>query len=151
MYVYGSAPWQLGRPLSEVRERLVVVEVWSENSQIPSEQATRGQWDERRQQEVGDSVEVERSEGHGGDGQRERQAGRQRQQFTGRDEAEVSAQKRRQDTSADEQRARAHLFLSLKVLQLISSMYTIIRGTRCGQQGSGSSWVEYLQGAGSQG
>lgn len=69
-----------------------MVEVWSENSQIPSEQTTQGQWDERRQQEVGDSVEVERREGHCGDGQREREAGRQRQEFTGRDEAEVEGE-----------------------------------------------------------
>ena len=40
---------------------------------------------------------------------------------------------------------RSHLLLSIKVLQLISSVYTIITGTMCGQQGSGSSWVEYLQ------
>lgn len=38
----------------------------------------------------------------------------------------------------------SYLLLSFRVLQLISSMYTISRGTVCGQQGSGSSWVEYL-------
>lgn len=41
----------------------------------------------------------------------------------------------------------SHLFLSLQVLQLISSMYTIIKGTMWGQQGSGSSCLEYLQGS----
>lgn len=35
--------------------------------------------------------------------------------------------------------------LSFKVLQLMSSVYTMITGTVCSQQGSGSSWVEYLQ------
>lgn len=39
----------------------------------------------------------------------------------------------------------SYLLLSFKVLQLISSMSTIIRGTMWGQQGSGSNWVEYLQ------
>lgn len=46
----------------------------------------------------------------------------------------------RQDT-----RGRNLLLLSFKVLQLISSMYTVIRGTMSGQQGSGSNWVEYLR------
>lgn len=41
----------------------------------------------------------------------------------------------------------SHLFLSLQVLQLISSMYTVIKGTMWGQQGSGSSCLEYLQGS----
>lgn len=39
----------------------------------------------------------------------------------------------------------SYLLLSFKVLQLMSSMYTIIRGTVCGQQGSGSNWAEYLR------
>lgn len=59
-----------------------MVEMWTETRQIPSEQTTRGQRDERRQQEVGDSVEVEWREGHHGDGQGEREPGCQRQEFT---------------------------------------------------------------------
>lgn len=65
-----------------------MVEMWTETSQIPSEQTTQGQGDERRQQEVGDSVQVEWREGHHGDGQGEGEAGGQRQEFTGRDEEE---------------------------------------------------------------
>lgn len=42
---------------------------------ILSEQTTQGQRYECRQQEIGDSVEVEWREGHHGDGQREREAG----------------------------------------------------------------------------
>lgn len=60
--------------------------------EIPSEEATQGQRDERRRQEVGDPVEVERREGHCGDGQGQREAGSQRQEFTGRAEAEDEAE-----------------------------------------------------------
>ena len=63
-----------------------MVEMWTESRRIPSEQNTRGQRDQRRQQEVADSVEVEWREGHHGDGHRERDAGCQRQEFTERDE-----------------------------------------------------------------
>lgn len=65
-----------------------MVEMWAETRQIPSEQTTRGQGDECRQQEVGHSVEVEWREGHHGDGQGEREEGCQRQEFTERDEGE---------------------------------------------------------------
>lgn len=66
-----------------------MVEMWTESRQIPSEQDTRGQRDQRRQQEVADSVEVEGREGHHGDGHRERDAGCQRQEFTERDEEKI--------------------------------------------------------------
>lgn len=69
-----------------------MVEMWTEHRQIPSEQTTQSHWDECCQQEVGDSVEVERRVGHCGDGQGEREAGCQRQEFTGRDEEEVEAE-----------------------------------------------------------
>lgn len=59
-----------------------MVEMETETSQIPSEETTQGQRDECCQQEVGDSVEVKWREGHHGDGQREREAGGQRQEFT---------------------------------------------------------------------
>lgn len=55
----------------------------------PSEQSTQGQGRQARQQEVGDPVEMQRTEGHHGDGQWEREAGRQREEFTGRDEEEA--------------------------------------------------------------
>lgn len=66
-----------------------MVEMWTETSQIPSEKTTQGQRDECCQQKVGDSVEVEWREGHHGDGQGEREAGCQRQEFTERDEEKV--------------------------------------------------------------
>lgn len=69
-----------------------MVEMWTETGQVPSEQTTQGQGDERRQQEVGDSVEVERREGHHGDGQGEREAGSHMKEFTGRDEEGVKAE-----------------------------------------------------------
>lgn len=65
-----------------LRERLVMVEMWTKTIQIPSEQTAQGQRDECCQQEIGDSVEVEWREGHHGDGQGERKAGYQRQKFT---------------------------------------------------------------------
>lgn len=54
-------------------------------AEIPSEQTTQGQGRQGRQQEVGDSVEMQWTEGHHGDGQWERETGRQREEFTGRD------------------------------------------------------------------
>lgn len=54
-------------------------------AEIPSEQTTQGQGRQARQQEVGDSVEMQWTEGHHGDGQWERETGRQREEFTGRD------------------------------------------------------------------
>ena len=69
-----------------------MVEMWTETGQVPSEQTTQGQGDERRQQEVGDSVEVERREGHHGDGQGEGEAGSHMKEFTGRDEEDVKAE-----------------------------------------------------------
>lgn len=63
-------------------ERLVMAE-------IPSEQTTQGQGRQCREQEVGDSVEVQWTEGHHGDGQREREAGGQSEEFTGRGEGDV--------------------------------------------------------------
>lgn len=68
-----------------------MAEMWREHRPIPSEQTARGQRDECRQQEVGDSVEVERREGHCGDGQGEREAGGQRQQLTAKEWEEVGA------------------------------------------------------------
>lgn len=76
---------QLQRVKLHLEKRLVMVEMWTETGQVPSEQTTQGQGDERRQQEVGDSVEVERREGHHGDGQGEREAGSHMKEFTGRD------------------------------------------------------------------
>lgn len=73
---------QLRRVGLQFRERLVMVGMWPETGRVPSEQATQGQRDECRHQEVGDSVEVEWREGHQGDGQGEGEAGRQRQEFT---------------------------------------------------------------------
>lgn len=49
---------------------------------IPSEQAAQPHWEERCQQEVADSVEVERREGHHGNGQREGTPGGQMEEFT---------------------------------------------------------------------
>lgn len=63
-------PEQLHRGKLWVRERLAMVETWTETSQVPSEKTTQGQRNQRCQQEVGDSVEVEWREGHHGDGQR---------------------------------------------------------------------------------
>lgn len=63
-------------------ERLVMAEV-------PSEQSTQGQGRQSRQQEVGYSVEMQRTEGHHGDGQWERETGRQWEESTGRDQEEV--------------------------------------------------------------
>lgn len=93
---------------------------------MPPEQTTQGQGRQRRQQEVGDSVEMQWTEGHHGDGQWEREAGRQRQEFTGRDEEGGRVRRAAKDGAPAK---RSHLFLSLKVLQLISSMCTIIKGT----------------------
>lgn len=92
--------------------------------EIPSEQTTQGQRDERHRQEVGDSVEVEWREGHCGDGQGQREAGGQRQEFTGRGGAEVEAESRAGQNNSWGTRAMkcSHLFRSFKVLQLISSM-----------------------------
>lgn len=59
-----------------------MVEMETEPSPVLSEETAQGQWDEWRQQEVGDSVEVKRRESHHDDGQGEREAGGQRQQFT---------------------------------------------------------------------
>ncbi len=69
-----------------------MVEMWTETSQIPSEQTAQGQRSECCQQEVCDSVEVERSEGHHGDGQGEREEGCQREEFTERDKEEGEAE-----------------------------------------------------------
>lgn len=69
-----------------------MVEMKTETSQIPSEQTTQGQRDKRRQQEVCDSVEVKWREGHHGDGQGEREAGSQRQEFTEKDQEKVHVQ-----------------------------------------------------------
>ncbi len=66
-----------------------MVEMWTETSQIPSEKTTQGKRGECCQQEMGNSVEVEWREGHHGDGQGEREAGCQRQEFTERDEEKV--------------------------------------------------------------
>lgn len=81
MYVYGSAPWHWGSLY--MTERLVMAE-------IPSEQTTQGQGRQGRQQEVGDSVEMQWAEGRHGDGQREREAGGQSEEFAGRRETWVS-------------------------------------------------------------
>lgn len=56
---------------------------------IPSEQSTQGQGRQCRQQEVGDPVEMQWTDGHHGDGQWERETGRQREELTGRDEEDV--------------------------------------------------------------
>lgn len=58
-------------------------------SQIPSEQATQGQRNKCHQQEVGDPVEVEWTEGHHGDGQGQGEAGSQRQEFAERIQAKL--------------------------------------------------------------
>lgn len=63
-------------------ERLVMAE-------IPSEQTAQGQGRQCRQQEVGDSVEMQWTEGHHGDGQGERQTGGQSEEVTGRGEGDV--------------------------------------------------------------
>lgn len=54
-------------------------------AEIPSEQSAQGQGRQRRQHKVGDPVEVQRAEGRHGDGQRERETGRQREELAGRD------------------------------------------------------------------
>lgn len=51
-------------------------------AEIPSEQTAQGQGRQGRQQEVGDSVEMQWTEGHHGDGQWERETGGQREEFT---------------------------------------------------------------------
>lgn len=56
---------------------------------IPSEETTQGQGRQCRQQEVGDSVEMQWTEGHHGDGQWQRETGGQREEFTGRGEEDV--------------------------------------------------------------
>lgn len=133
----------------QLRERLIMVEMKIKTSQIPSERTAQGQRDECRQQEVSDSVEVKWREGHHGNGQGQREAGSQRQEFAERDQEKVGW-----TIAAGWQiswgryvlvNVSSYLLLSFKVLQLISSMYTTIRGTVCGQQGSGSNWAEYLQ------
>lgn len=98
---------------------------------IPSEQTAQGQGRQARQQEVGDPVQMQGTEGHHGDGQRERETGRQREEFTGRDEEGGHQEngRGRPPGEAGVLLRRSHLFLSVKVLQLISSTYAIIKGT----------------------
>lgn len=67
-----------------------MVEMETETSLVLSEETAQGQRDEWRQQEVGDSVEVKRRESHHDDGQGEREAGGQRQQFTEKHEEQVN-------------------------------------------------------------
>lgn len=67
-----------------------MVEMETETSPVLSEETAQGQRDEWRQQEVGDSVEVKRRESHHDDGQGEREAGGQRQQFTEKHEEQVN-------------------------------------------------------------
>lgn len=55
-------------------------------STIPSEQAAQPHWQERCQQEVGDSVEVERREGHHGNSQGKGTPGGQVKEFTAKDQ-----------------------------------------------------------------
>lgn len=98
-----------------------MVEMKTETSQTPSEQATRRQRDESQQQEVGDSVKVKRREGHHGDGQGQREAGSQRQEFTGKDQDQVNIQLL-QDNKYSEERVGSYLLQSFNVLQLMSSM-----------------------------
>jgi len=50
---------------------------------LPSEETGHGQWDQRRRQEVGHSVEMERREGHHGDAQGQGKVANQTQEFTG--------------------------------------------------------------------
>lgn len=66
-----------------------MVEMKIKTSQIPSERTAQGQRDECRQQEVSDSVEVKGREGHHGNGQGQREAGGQRQEFAERDQEKV--------------------------------------------------------------
>jgi len=92
---------------------------------------------------------VERREGHHGDGHGQGEAGRQRQEFT---EQRIEKKKKGQKFPSTPTTkcvcvgAGSHLVPSFKVLQLISRMNTMTSGTLQGQQGSGSSWAEYLQG-----
>lgn len=58
-------------------------------AEITSEQTAQGQGRQCRQQEVGDSVEMQWTEGHHGDGQWERETGGQSEEFTGRGEGDV--------------------------------------------------------------
>lgn len=63
-------------------ERLVMAE-------IPSEQTAQGQGRQCRQQEGGDSVEMQWTEGRHGDGQRERETRGQSEELTGRGGGDV--------------------------------------------------------------
>lgn len=58
-------------------------------AEIPSEQTAQGQGRQCRQQEVGDSVEMQWTEGRHGDGQGERETGGQGEDFTGGGEGDV--------------------------------------------------------------
>lgn len=104
VYVYSSAPWQFevggvvekgeglggsrGRGFLRTEKKACcgVKEVRGGKRTIPSEQAAQCHREECRQQEVGDSVEVERREGHHSNGQGERPPGGQGEEFTARDQ-----------------------------------------------------------------
>lgn len=58
------------------------VEVWDGQKTIPSEQAAQPHREKRCHQKVGDSIEVERREGHNGHGQGERTPGGQMEELT---------------------------------------------------------------------
>lgn len=125
--------------------KAVTVDIKIKTSQIPSERTAKGQRDECHQQEVSDSVEVKWRKGHHGNGQGQREAGSQRQEFAERDQGEVGCITAAWWQISGGRCVSSYLLLSFKVLQLISSMYTTTRGTVCGQQGSGSNWAECLQ------
>lgn len=75
------AVWCVQVPQLQLAERSFTVDMFTP-MQIPSNETAQGQRYERCQQEVGNSVEVERREAQHGDGKREREVGDQWQEFT---------------------------------------------------------------------